>query len=474
MSSVPPPGNPDARGWLRRRHYVLLATVFIGIAAYGSLVPFRFQPLELHEAVERFRQVPRRSLAVGGRADLVANVLLFVPIGYCWLGVFLLDRRLSVGTALAPLLVALLAGALSIALEFSQLWFPPRVASGKDLLAQAAGTVLGMGLWLAVGQTITDWVRSWTVSTHRTRWGDWFLQAYLAGLVIYSLQPFDLTISVTDLVHKYREGRITLVPVLGTGTGTAWLFFGGLLCHAALFIPVGMLAASWLTPAKRPVRSLGASLILGTLVVVAIELAQLLVYSCPSAAGDVITGMVGVGAGACLMRRWRGRGQPDELPSGGSGPARRAWGWLGLAGVYSLLLAILLCTPFELVDDLQQAKARYEGFFGVPFAGLSRGSHLDALLDALKKVLLFAPLGGLFALAVAPLSVPRPVRRIVLAGLLLVVAGIGTAIEMAQSLLMPHVPDVTDVILYTAGAAMGMLLITPAARRQAKGSFTPT
>jgi glycopeptide antibiotics resistance protein len=472
MSSVPPPGNLDARGWPCGRHYLLLGLIFAGIAIYGSLVPFRYRPLELHEAIERFRQVTFRSLATGGRADLIANVLLFVPIGYCWLAVFVLDRRLSLRTVLALLLVVFLSAALSIALEFSQLWFPPRVVSANDLLAQAVGTVLGMGLWLTVGQTITDWVRSWSVSPHGKRWGDWLLQAYFVALVIYSLQPFDLTISVTDLVHKYREGRISLMPLSDAYPGL--LFFGGLLCNAAVFVPVGMLAVTWLTPAKRPVRSLGTGLILGALVVVAIELGQLFVYSRPTAAGDVITGMVGVCAGAWLMRRWRGRGQHDHPQPAVSGSARRAWAWLGLAGVYALLLAILLCTPSEFVGDLEQAKARYEGFFRVPFAGLSRGSHLDAVLDALKKVLLFAPLGGICALGVVPLSVPRPVRRILLAGLLLVVAGIGTTIEMAQLFLMPHVPDVTDVILYTAGAAIGMLLITPVARRQAKGSFIAT
>ena len=174
------------------------------------------------------------------------------------------------------------------------------------------------------------------------------------------------------------------------------------------------------------------------------------------------------------MRRWRGSGPDDDAQPSFRGTARRAWAWLGLAGVYSLLIAALLCAPFELIDDLEQIRTRYEGFFCVPFAALSRGSHLNAVFDALKKVLFFAPLGALLALAVVPLSAPHSVRRILLAALLLAVAGIGVSIEMAQLFLLTHIPDVTDVILYTAGAAIGMVVTLRVIGPQAVRSFTRT
>jgi len=465
-----PTGNNDTPGWPCRRHYVVLGLIFAAVAVYGSLVPFRYQPLTLQEAIERFRQLPYHSLATGGRADFAANFLLFVPIGYCWLGAFVVDRRFSMRTVAVLPLVLLLSVAFSIALEFSQLWFPLRTASRNDVVAQAVGTVFGMGLWLAIGQTITDWVRSLALSARPRRLVDLLLLTYFVGLVIYSLQPFDLTISVTDLVHKYREGRISLVPWADVGTGLTFLY--GWLYHAGIFVPVGMLAATWLTREGRPVRSLFASLIVGGLAVLAVELGQLVVLSCPTSAGDLITGTVGVLVGAWLMRRWRGSGPDDGAQPFSRGTARRAWAWLGLAGVYSLLIAVLLCAPFERIDDPEQIRTRYEGFFCIPFAALSRGSHLDALFDALKKVLFFAPLGALLALAVVPLSVTHSVRRILLAVLLLAVAGMGVSIEMAQLFLLPHMPDVTDVILYTAGAAIGMVVTLRVIGPQAARSFT--
>ena len=464
-------GNHRASNWPCRRHYLLLGLAFAAIAVYGSLVPFGYQPLGLREAVERFSQISYRSLATGGRADLAANVLLFVPMGYCWLAVFVLDRRFSMRTVAVLPLVLLLSVAFSIALEFSQLWFPLRTASRNDVVAQAVGTVFGMGLWLAIGQTITDWVRSLALSARPRRLVDLLLLTYFVGLGIYSLQPFDLTISVTDLLHKYREGRISLVPFSKTATELVFLWRSAI--NAAMFIPVGMLTTTWLTPAKRPVRSLGASLILGALAVLVIELGQVIVRSCPASTTDVITGMAGIAVGVWLMRRWQAHAlerEPQVVPDRS---ARRAALWLALAGVYLLLIAAALCMPSELVDDLEQVKARYEGFFCIPFAGILRGSHLDAVLDATKKVLFFGPLGALLALAVLPLPVPSGIRRILLCALLIVVAGIGVSIEMAQLFLLPHGPSITDVVLYTAGAAIGMVVTLRMASRQETGSFTP-
>ena len=60
-----------------------------------------------------------------------------------------------------------------------------------------------------------------------------------------------------------------------------------------------------------------------------------------------------------------------------------------------------------------------------------------------------------------------------LAVLLVTSAGMGVLIELAQVYVSPHRPDVTDVILYTAGTALGMLVaVRMAGRRRATGSFT--
>ncbi|MFH1924467.1 MAG: VanZ family protein [Planctomycetota bacterium] len=469
-SGAPLTCSTDTPSFPRRRHYLLLALFLTAVGIYGSLVPLSYRPLEISEAIERFKEIPYLSLGIDSRADFVENIFLFIPISYCWLAVLAVDRRPFWLTMLAALLVVLLCNALSIALEFTQLWFPPRTVSQNDVIAETIGALIGAGLWLTMGQAITDWVRSYTSSVRLKSQIDWLLQAYFVGLLIYSVLPLDLTISLTELVHKYRAGRISLVPF--SEMEMSFAFFFRLFRDVVIFIPVGMLAATWLTSAQQPVRRISTSVLFGGLAVLTIELAQLIVYTRPTATGDVITGTLGVLLGAWVMRRWRGRGRDARRLPVSHGKTQRVWLWLGLAGVYSLLLMVVFCTPFELIDDPEQIKARYHGFFSVPFAGLYRTIDLDALSDVVKKLLFCAPLGALFGLAVMPLSVPLPIRRILLALLLMVAAGVGASIEMMQVFLPPHVPEITDVILYTVGAAIGMLVTVQMAGRQAKDSFT--
>ena len=461
-------GNHRTPNWPRRRHYVAAAILFTAVAIYGSLVPFGFEPLGLREAVEQFRHIPRRSLTSGGRADLVANILLSIPISYFWLAVLLVDRRSRLRAAVAVPSVVLFCIALAAALEFTQLWFPFRSVGLNDILAQGIGAVIGTSLWLTVGQDITDWIRTLTPTGRRKTYLDWLLQIYLLWLLVSSLRPLNLTISVSKLVHKYRQGRISLVPFSGMEPG--FVLVCEALQNAALFIPVGMLAATWLTPVERPVRRLSTSVVLGGLVVVAIELGQVLVYSRPAATADVITGTLGVLVGAYLTWKWYIRGPDAPTPPPWSTSARRACLWLGLAGLYALVLVVVFCAPFEVLDDRREMWARFDGFFYIPFARHSQGSELYMISDILKKVLFFVPFGAALALAAGALSVPPSIRRIMLAGLVVAAAGFATSIEMVQVVLKDHVPDVTDTMLYTTGAAIGLFVVVRRTRPdQAKG-----
>jgi len=448
--------NPRMTAWPRRRHYLLLALCFSGIAVYGSLLPFHFAPLGFGEAVRQLREILSGAVGRISRSDCAVNVLLFVPIGYCLLAVLTIDRRKRAFTMLCLPLAALTCAALSVGVEFGQLWLPDRVPSLSDIVAQIIGAAVGMGLWLTAGQNIADWVRSYTVHARPKGQVDWLLEAYLIGLLIYSVMPLDLITRPGELVHKYRAGRIVLTPFANAG----WEFttFYGLLRDVAVFVPVGMFAATWMTPPERPVRRMGMSVLLGALIALTIETAQLFVYSGFTTTGDLICGTIGACLGAWTMRLWRGGSRACRSAPPLSKAARRTWLWLGLAAVYAVFLAAVFCAPFETIDDLQRIRARYHGFLRFPFAAFSHATKLELVSDVLEKLLFFAPLGGLLTLAVARLPVPRPIRRILLCIALLAASGAATAIEIAQVFLPPHVPSSTDVVLCTVGAAIGMLV----------------
>jgi glycopeptide antibiotics resistance protein len=134
--------------------------------------------------------------------------------------------------------------------------------------------------------------------------------------------------------------------------------------------------------------------------------------------------------------------------------------WAALAALYCLLLLAVFCMPLDPIEDGKLIRARFHGFFRVPFAALYRGSEFNALTEVLKKLLFFAPLGALLSMVAAALAPQGGTRRLVWLGLgVLIAVGMGTGIEMVQVFLPPHVPDVTDVLLYSSGAVLGMWLV---------------
>ena len=67
----------------------LLWSLTLGYSAfviYGSLVPLHFRRQPMDMAWEYFQHIPYLDLGIGSRADWVANILLFVPLAYLWLG----------------------------------------------------------------------------------------------------------------------------------------------------------------------------------------------------------------------------------------------------------------------------------------------------------------------------------------------------------------------------------------------------
>lgn len=124
--------------------WLLLAV--LALIVYGSLYPFNFKSDAIAGGVlEALRQL---SWARAGRGDRVANVLLYVPLGFC---LFLwLEGRFKGGLSL--LLATVLGTLVSLAIEVAQVYISLRVPSFADLALNAAGTALGAAGGLAWGK----------------------------------------------------------------------------------------------------------------------------------------------------------------------------------------------------------------------------------------------------------------------------------------------------------------------------------
>ncbi|MGZ8256810.1 MAG: VanZ family protein [Gallionella sp.] len=151
---TPKPKSPVLYGWL-----VVLYGLFI---LYASLSPFtgwREPAFTLPEVLQQ------PLLQTYTRFDALLNLVSYVPLGT--LLALLLRTRLG---ALASLCSAAFLGlALSISMEFLQMYLPSRTSSNLDLLTNAIGTLLGAGLALIFirSSRLYDALTQWRDATFR-------------------------------------------------------------------------------------------------------------------------------------------------------------------------------------------------------------------------------------------------------------------------------------------------------------------
>ena len=110
-------------------------------------------------AVAAFAQSIRFPLRIISRTDFVTNILLTIPLGYLSMAAIRTDRRGWLGGIVAIVVTLLACVGLSTAVEFAQSFFPSRNDSFSDIVAQAAGAIIGVSGWLAIGEDVTRWLR---------------------------------------------------------------------------------------------------------------------------------------------------------------------------------------------------------------------------------------------------------------------------------------------------------------------------
>ncbi|MGL6224572.1 MAG: VanZ family protein [Steroidobacteraceae bacterium] len=121
----------------RSSHFAapLLLAVITGLIVYVSLYPFRFV-LDGPSLLEALRTL---TWARAGRGDMLNNVLLYVPFGFCV--ALVIEPRWGRGTGVvAGTLLGLL---LSLGLELLQASVAIRVSSLRDLSLNATGSLIG-------------------------------------------------------------------------------------------------------------------------------------------------------------------------------------------------------------------------------------------------------------------------------------------------------------------------------------------
>jgi glycopeptide antibiotics resistance protein len=211
------------------------ALAFSAIAACGSLAPFTFTIVPWADAIARI-EIPTVSRL--SRFDLVANVALFVPIGFCAMAACVRGRS----TRGAAARVAAWTVALSASLETLQLMIPARTPSLADFSAEQIGAALGAAIWMRRGGAIASLASSWMERRRRLLAWAPALAVYAIVWAIAKLFPFDATLDVHQLASRVRDGRIVLTPFVSGVRLPRLIVEGVAAAPVALLGPIGAAA----------------------------------------------------------------------------------------------------------------------------------------------------------------------------------------------------------------------------------------
>jgi VanZ family protein len=256
---------------LRPGFSIITATV-VAVIVYGSLYPFGFYNNPDPDGPIRALWATRNIF--GSPGNLIANFVLYIPLGFFWVESSR-QQRLSV------VAVALAVGiALSTFIEVMQFYDAGRYSNMSDIYVNGAGSLFG-----AIAALGSRNVRTFKLEKFlHPDCGIILLGCWLA----YRLFPYAPVINL----HKYWDA---IKPLLQTSNISTTDIFR----HMAAWLAIAVLLETILGTV--PTRSLIIPLLAGVL------LARILITDILLSAGEVLGGLLGAASWIAVVSRVRGK-----------------------------------------------------------------------------------------------------------------------------------------------------------------------
>lgn len=357
--------------------------LYIGFVVYGSLVPLDFQPHAWDQAWSMFRNIHLLDVGAQGRADWVANGVLYVPVGF--LTVTLLVRyRTHPALVLALFASLLFSVLLAVTVEFAQLFFPPRTVSLNDIIAEFIGSILGAFFALRWSDRFRSLLA--TLAGNSDRLLAQLLKAYAIGYVAFSLFPYDFLVTATELNWKLHSDGwgwwVATAPMRANGA----LSLTKLFTEALAVVPLGWMLGQ--LTARQPKWTPTRAFIVGAVLGLCVEIAQFFIVSGITQGISVLTRGSGMTAGLLLWHH-RAQFQPSHLAS-----ALRRYS-LPAAALYLMLLAAVNGWFEHQWRGFDAAMLALDSVHFLPFYYHYYTTEQAALLSLASIFLLYAPIGVL-------------------------------------------------------------------------------
>ncbi len=268
-----------------------LALFYLLIIIYGSLLPFNANNLTFTDAWENFPNIPLLQLGVASRADLVANLLLYIPFGFLVCGWLVGQSRRLLAITMGAALSLFLTTVFALSIEFTQQFFPPRTVSQNDIMAEFAGSIIGIGLWLAKGPQCISLFKAISSGGANTRRA--LLVVYALVYLVLSLFPYDFLLSTEEWRIKMASGMAGWWFTLDCGVEC----IGWLIPEILLVVPIAVLIF-----ASRPYTPLWVVALVGAILGSLIEVLQLTIASGMSQGASIMARIIGTLLGVGLLR----------------------------------------------------------------------------------------------------------------------------------------------------------------------------
>ena len=421
MQSPPATGRAGIGLWLG----------YVAFVIYGSLVPLDFHPYPLALAWEKFQHIPFLQLGLESRADWVANGVLYLPLGF--LTARLLAERSRGFRSTAMLVVATaFCIALAVAVEFTQLYFPPRTVSQNDLYAEAIGGALGAVFWPLLQRWALALRDAFIVGGRGL--GPHLLATYMAAYLLLCLFPYDLLLSAADWRSKLESSQWGWW--VAAGLDERGFLIGLQWCvEVAAALPFG-----WWLAARRPL-GLAAACGFGVLLGLGIELAQFTVASGISQGISVVSRALGVPLGLWLWQR------RAALNAASSRAMLRRWTWPLLALYLLLLVAVNGWFRWQW-HGLEGLAAKWDELHFLPFYYHYFTTEAKAVISLGSVALMYLPL--------AVFGWTHALSRATTAALALLAAAV---IETSKLFLKGAHPDPTNLLIAFAACWLALALV---------------
>ena len=428
-----------------RKIYFLGGLAYLVFVVYGSLVPFEFSPRSLESALKEFSKIRYRQLGVEARADWVANLLLYIPLAYLWLGYATCDGRLFLQSFMS-LVIFCFCVALSVAIEFTQVFVPQRTVSLNDLIAEVLGTTVGIVLWWTSGQRLRRLFELLLSQGRSAAYAGSIL--YSSAYLAFSLFPFDFLISADEIGKKLAGEFFSWMP-------SSSKCGGGLRCGAKLMAeavavaPLGVLLG--FLSRKRGWLLIKSGASIGLWLGLLIEILQFFLASGVSQVASLLTRVVGIASGAAggeLLRRT----SPWPLLYLFSP-------WMPITGALyvALLIAVTWLGKGPLLG-VDEGLLRLDKLYFMPFYYHYYTTESAAMTSLIGVASMFLPIGIQFWIWRVTRIREFVARGAVQVGLLS--ALIAVFLETGKLFFRGARPDPTNVIIASVAAAVGFVVVS--------------